>query len=137
MTTTTCRPFIGILTVLLLLFAGLSGINTAKAQDATVAADLEVWSGALDTGGGTLRLKLEIKHEDDKKTAVLISVDQGNVRIPVDVVAVADGKLTFDLSAINGGYEGTLNEAGDKATGTWSQNGVDLPLTMSKNAAGK
>lgn len=121
------------LTALLLLFTGFSGMNTANAQDAAETANMEVWSGTLDTGNGALRLKLEIKQEDDKKTAVLISVDQGNVRIPIDTISMTEGKLSFGLSAINGGFEGTLNDDKNTASGTWSQNGLDLPLELTKD----
>lgn len=112
-------------------------MNTANAQDAAASATMEVWSGTLDTGNGTLRLKLEIKQKDDKKTAVLISVDQGNVRIPIDTISMADNKLSFGLSAINGGFEGTFNDEKNAASGTWSQNGIDLPLELTKDKAGE
>jgi hypothetical protein len=38
----------------------------------------------------------------------------------------------MDVKAVQGGFKGTLNPAGDTITGQWSQRGNSLPLTLTK-----
>ena len=115
----------------------LSLTTAAQAQDADEATHMESWSGSLDAGGMVLRLKLEIEGKADARKAVLISVDQGNARIPVKTISFEDGKLSFTTPMVNGSYTGDLSESGNSASGTWSQNGVDLPLELTKDEAEK
>ena len=115
----------------------LSLTTAAQAQDADEATHMESWSGSLDAGGMVLRLKLEIEGKADARKAVLISVDQGNARIPVKTISFEDGKLSFTTPMVNGSYTGDLSETGNSASGTWSQNGVDLPLELTKDEAEK
>ena len=116
----------------------LSITPAAQAQDANETTHMESWSGSLDAGSGVkLRLKLEIEGKGDTRKAVLISVDQGNARIPVKTISFDDGKLSFTTPMVNGSYTGNLSDSGNSASGTWSQNGVDLPLELTKDEAEK
>ncbi len=102
----------------------------AHAQD--VSGD---WQGTLNTGMGDLRLVLHItKAADHAWTATLDSVDQGANGIPVKSVRLNDSKLSLDVAAVQGTYEGTLAADGKSITGTWSQ-GKDLPLVFKKATA--
>ncbi|MFK7846827.1 MAG: hypothetical protein AB8G77_16115 [Rhodothermales bacterium] len=128
-------PFVFVFIALIL---GTSGMQQASAQDETHEQVLEEWNGSLNTGSAVLRLKLEVeKKEEGKLKAVLISVDQGSPRIPVDEIMFEDNKLTFSTNSIGGSYSGTMNDAGNIAEGTWYQGGIELPLKLTKKEADK
>ncbi len=88
--------------------------------------------GSLKAGAAELRLLLHITETDGKLSATLDSIDQGAKGIPIDTVTFSDNKLAFASSAISGQYEGTYDAASQKFSGTWSQNGNDLPLSFEK-----
>lgn len=115
------------------LLAGATGEPAAAHDLAQPAADTEVWTGTLEVPGASLRLELHVTTNDDGTvTAQLFSLDQTDQAIPVNRVSVADGMLTFSVDVIAGSYEGTLNAAGDVATGAWSQSGMSLPLQLTR-----
>lgn len=63
------------------------------------------------------------------------SIDQGANGIPLSPVTVDGNKLHFEVSSINGSYDGTLD--GDTIKGAWSQNGNVLPLEFVRGDAEK
>jgi alpha-beta hydrolase superfamily lysophospholipase len=91
-----------------------------------------IWSGALDVNGIQLRLVLKIRHAAAGWVATLDSVDQNVHDIPVDTVTAAGDELKLTLGRINGSYAGRI--AGEKMTGTWTQNGQSWPLDLAKTA---
>jgi len=90
------------------------------------------WFGTLKAGGAELRLILHVKEADGKLSATLDSIDQGAKAIPIDTITFADNKLTFDSNVISGHYEGKYDAAKQMFSGTWSQNGNDLPLSLER-----
>src|SRR6476619_108671 len=87
------------------------------AQD--IAGD---WQGTLNTGMGELGLVIHItKAANGSLTATLDSVDQGANGIPVKSVTLKDSKLSLDVEAVHGTYEGTVAADGKSISGTWSQ----------------
>lgn len=112
-----------ILTLLTLTLAA----TFARAQDIT--GD---WQGTLDTGMGQLRLVLHItKAADNALKATLDSIDQGANGIPVNSVTIKDSKLSLDVSAVHGTYEGTVASDAKTISGTWSQE-KPLPLEFKR-----
>lgn len=108
-----------VLIFLMLLVAA----SLAQAQD--VAGD---WQGTLDTGMGQLRLVLHItKAADGSLTATLDSVDQNANGIPVKSATIKGSKLSLDVEAVHGTYDGTVSPDGKTIAGTWNQ-GKALPL---------
>jgi hypothetical protein len=98
------------------------------------------WLGTLDTGGAKLRgaakLRLLFKIEYSPSgvlTAKVDSLDQGARDIPVNTITVKDNTIRLELKAIQGVYDGTLDEAGKKMTGTWQQAGNSLPLALERH----
>lgn len=71
---------------------------------------------------------LHIQEADGKLTATLDSIDQGAKGIRIDSVSFAANKLTFESNMINGQYEGKYDAAKPAISGTWRQNGNELPL---------
>jgi hypothetical protein len=90
------------------------------------------WQGTLRPPGAELRLVLHIiEGGDGSLKATLDSVDQGANGIPVASVALKDSKLTLNVEAIHGTYEGTVNPDATEITGTWTQ-GQSFPLDFKR-----
>jgi fermentation-respiration switch protein FrsA (DUF1100 family) len=105
-------------------------VSCAVAQDIT--GD---WTGALDTGMGTLHLVLHVtKGPDGAFKATLDSVDQDANGIPVSSITLKDSKLSLGVDAVHGTYEGTVSADGKSISGTWSQ-GKSLPLEFKRAGA--
>jgi len=86
----------------------------------------------LNTGAGELRLVLHLtKASDGGLAAILDSVDQGANGIPVKSATLKGSKLSLDIEAVHGTYEGTVAADGNSISGTWSQ-GKALPLDFKR-----
>ena len=87
------------------------------------------WQGTLQTGMGELRLVLHITQAPDGSLkATLDSIDQPAANgIPVQAIALTNSKLSLDVAAVHGTYDGNVSADAKTITGTWSQ-GKDLPL---------
>jgi pimeloyl-ACP methyl ester carboxylesterase len=111
--------------LVILLIAAVS-----RAQDIT--GD---WQGTLDTGMGELRLVLHIsKAADGSLKATLDSVDQNANGIPASSVTLKDSKLSLDVTAVHGTYEGNVSADAKTISGIWNQ-GKDLPLEFKRATA--
>jgi hypothetical protein len=112
--------------------------QSAAAAQPSVVGD---WSGTLEAGPAKLRLLLHIKAaQDGTLTGALDSIDQGANGIPISTAAFKDGKLELSVAAVNGTYEGTLNQAATEITGTWTQGQaleLDFKRAQSETAAPK
>jgi len=96
------------------------------------------WEGTLDAGSQTLRLVLHIATYEDGMTAKLDSPDQNATGLPVTTITRDGAKLKFEMKQIAGGFEGAINQELNSISGTWTQGGGSLPLTLKrKNAAPK
>jgi pimeloyl-ACP methyl ester carboxylesterase len=134
------RRFSGLIAVWAAIAAFLLPSIQAAEPDARAAekkvvatSPVEIWEGALDTGGIKLRLLLKITAgEDQALTATLDSVDQGAKDLKVDSIERKDGQLRFTMKLLMAEYEGKLNEAGDEVTGEFKQAGAALPLDFKR-----
>jgi fermentation-respiration switch protein FrsA (DUF1100 family) len=116
----------------ILILAGLVvAASAGQAQD--IAGD---WQGTLSAGGAELRLVLHIsKAADDRLKATLDSIDQpGANEIPVNFITLKDSKLSLEVAAVHGTYEGKVAADGKTITGTWTQASA-LPLEFKRAAA--
>jgi hypothetical protein len=92
------------------------------------------WLGTLDTGSAKLRLTFKITQTySGVPTAKLDSLDQGARDIPVNAITVKDNTMRLEVKAVQGVYEGTLDQAGKKITGNWQQAGHSLPLILERH----
>ena len=109
----------------------LAATCVGLAQD--IAGD---WQGTLNAEGAELRLVLHLtKASDGSLKATLDSIDQpGANGIPVNSVTLKDSKLSLEVAAVHGTYEGKVAADGKTITGTWTQ-GQDLPLEFKRAAA--
>ncbi|WP_300530193.1 alpha/beta fold hydrolase [Maricaulis sp.] len=87
------------------------------------------WRGTLDVGSAQLRLDFVIEDTDGALSGYMISVDQGNARIPASAVDVEDGVLVVDLAMAQAGYRGTLTDNG-AIDGRFSQAGQAFDLDL-------
>lgn len=95
-----------------------------------------VWNGVLDAGGTQLHLRFNFtKNADGSITATVDSIDQGANGLPVASIARTGDTVKMDVKAVGGSYEGTLNKDASAMTGTWSQGGGSIPLTVQRNKA--
>jgi hypothetical protein len=106
----------------------LVAASLARAQD--IAGD---WQGTINADGEELRLVLHIsKAPDGGLKATLDSIDQpGGNGIPVNSVTLKDSKLSLDVTAVHGTYEGTVAADARTISGTWTQ-GAALPLEFKR-----
>ena len=116
----------GLLAAILFTVAFVHGADTA----ANLSAD---WQGTLNAGAVKLRVIFKITQAaDGGLSAVMYSIDQGTQAIPVDRVLRETESVAMEVNAVQGGFKGTLNAAGDTIAGQWSQRGNSLPLTLSR-----
>jgi hypothetical protein len=118
----------------LALLAALLTFSTVAFGAASTNSSIGNWLGTLDTGSAKLRLMFRITQTSSGAlTAKLDSLDQGARDIPVNSITVKDKALRLEVKAVQGVYDGTLDEAGKKITGTWQQAGHSLPLTLGRH----
>lgn len=115
-----------------LAWAGEPKVVVDKDNPAVAPEFLGTWEGALDAGGQTLRLILKLSNGETGAKGTLISVDQGGAEIPVSVIEQAGTKLKLTVRVVGGGYQAEINKEGTALSGTWSQAGNDMPLTLKK-----
>ena len=91
------------------------------------------WEGVLDVGAAKLRLVVKISKEKDGSLAgKMDSLDQGAIDLPLSSLTLEGNRLRFEMTAIGGAYDATLNEERSEATGKWSQSGNSWPLVLKR-----
>lgn len=94
------------------------------------------WQGAIDTGGGLLRIVVHIAQDIDSKLAASMdSPDQGATGIAVSSISFKQPDLHFEIERIGGSYDGKINQGSTEIAGNWKQGSASLPLTLKR--AGK
>jgi len=115
---------------------GEAKVELPKPSPPVTAEFLGTWEGTVNFGA-PLRLTLTISNGKAGAEAVLVSLDQGNANIPVTTITQKGTKLSLDVKAVGGGYEGEMNKEGTQIDGMWSQLGMSTPLVLKKAAAAK
>jgi uncharacterized protein len=92
------------------------------------------WQGSLKPSPVIeLRLVLEITNVNGGSLGgVMISVDQGNARIPVTTLTEKDGVVHLETRSIGGTFDGRLGADGSEMVGDWKQGGGVLPLVFKR-----
>ena len=115
------------------ILSNTTGIQAARATDASVPVVEGAWTGTLDAMGTKLRIVFRVaKNTDGSWKTLLDSPDQGAKDIPVSETVIKGDSLIFKSAAVMGTYEGLIQPDGKTALGTWKQGGVSFPLTLSK-----
>lgn len=95
------------------------------------------WEGVVESDGKVRRIVLKLSPAPDgTATATLISVDKGNLEIPVTAVRLQGKQLELLARAVGGTYRGTLGPSGEIA-GEWIEPTARLPLTFKRAATAK
>lgn len=96
-----------------------------------------VWTGTLKPPGASLRLEFHFSSEDDGYSGHLISLDQGRVKLDLDKIEWTKEKLSFKIPRINGSFSGKSKKGESAISGSFSQNGMNFPLKISKKDSSK
>lgn len=89
------------------------------------------WKGEIEAAPGMkLELIFHITQEGDQLQATMDIPMQGATGIPMETVTCEENQVTLALSAIGMTYKGVLKD--DAIEGTFSQQGMDLPLTLNR-----
>lgn len=91
------------------------------------------WGGELDVGAAQLRIEIVLDESDGSWSGELISVDQGNARVPATSVTVEGDRVIIELSAASARYEGTLTP-NSQLDGEFEQVGQTFELDMARMA---
>jgi len=117
-------------------------IPTAAGQEdrATDGQESTGWYGLMEAGDRQFRFYIQSPVKDSAKdvadgAAVLVSLDEGEARFPLQEFAVTDSQLTFKIRATGADYTGDLSEDGSTARGTWQQRGARIPLDFRRVAS--
>src|SRR5205085_9918781 len=93
-----------------------SGEADVKVPPASSALSKEfegTWEGSFTSGGKVRRIALKLTPAaDGTAKATLISVDKGNMEIPVTTVTLQGRQLELQARAVGGTYRGTLGAGG-------------------------
>jgi hypothetical protein len=129
-------------TIALLCALALACLMAASAADSTAETAKQqpvvgTWQGTLPNGmGGQIRVVLKVRQAaEGALTATMDSPDQNASEIPVAKITVDNGRVTLDVAAVGGSYDGTLDPAKNEIAGTWKQNGQTIPLLFKKDTA--
>ncbi len=92
------------------------------------------WRGSIKPMPGMeLRLDLELTADSaGKHEGVVISLDQGNTRIPVSSLTERAGAVRFETPAVGGTFEGKVSDDGSEIAGEWTQMGRSTPLVFKR-----
>jgi len=90
------------------------------------------WHGMIDMQGIKLSLTLHIMQDQNGYKATLDSPDQNAFKIPLDTLTLESNQVKFTFSQAGASYTGSVNKSFTLITGTFSQNGQDIPLKMQR-----
>ena len=107
---------------------------SAKKPPSAVASSEGTWQGALESNGMRFRLQLHVSHDTQGNlVAALDSIDQGINGFPATNVSQKGSAVHFDLPAVGGSYEGTLNAPKNAMSGTWTQGDNTAALSFARS----
>ena len=93
------------------------------------------WIGTLQVGSARLRIVFNVTADSAGTLwATLDSPDQGATGIPVSSAVLTGDSLKLAVLAVAGGYAGRIQAGDTVITGTWTQGGLSLPLTVRRSA---
>lgn len=93
-----------------------------------------LWQSALETRGMRLRYQLHVSHDTDGNLiAALDSLDQSVIGLPAIHVTLKESAFHFEIPAMAGTYDGTLNATKNALSGTWSQSGETATVDFKRS----
>ena len=110
----------------LLLLTALTG----RAQVNPTTTLIGSWSGQLVVGPMSLTLVLHLKQADGFVEVALDSPDQGAKNLSATKEFLSDDSIAIKLDYLNVTYRARLKDG--KLDGNFTQNGIEIPLVMSR-----
>ena len=108
---------------------GLVVISGGAAYAQNIAGN---WQGTL-RAGRELRTVIVISiAEGGGLKAVMYSIDQGTQGITANAITLQGETVRMSFASIGGTFEGKLSPNGASVSGTWTQGGNPLPLTLNR-----
>lgn len=104
--------------------------STSTAQD--IAGQ---WNGLLKIQGIQLRVVFNVVQTENGFSSTMDSPDQGAKGIPVTNTTFENPKIKFEVTNANIEYEGVFS--GDEIKGTFKQNGLEIPMNLSRKTIEK
>ena len=90
------------------------------------------WVATVERDGKSRRIGLKLAASSDGlANATLISIDRGNLEIPVQSVQIKSKELTLESRSVSGKFTGTLNPNGEIG-GQWFEGQNATPLTFKR-----
>lgn len=114
--------------IITLLLAFFAMMGRAQVQPTTEL--IGSWSGKLDLGVIKLTLVLHLEQADGYVVVTLDSPDQNAIGIGTFKEFLSDDSLAVKVEQLNLTYRARLKEG--KLDGTFSQNGLSIPLVMTR-----
>jgi hypothetical protein len=112
----------------LLFHRQAAGAAARKPTDAVFPVE-GLWQSALETHGMRLRFQLHVSHDTEGQLiGALDSLDQGVSGLPAINMQLKEAAFHFEIPAVAGVFDGTLNAAKNKLSGNWSQTGAEAKL---------
>jgi hypothetical protein len=108
---------------------------TGRAQVQSTTALLGTWSGKLNVGTVSLTLVLHLEQADGYVAITLDSPDQGAKGIATFKEYLSDDSLAIKVENLGMTYRAKLKDG--KLDGTFMQNGVSIPLVLTRGDVAK
>jgi len=119
--------------LILLITLGMTIFSPAQAGIYPAGEIEGIWQGTLRLSGMELGIIFTVSRNQDNTLSATYDVPEQNVKdAPVDKVFFIDRKVRLEIIPIDGVYEGTLTEDGEKIEGQWMQSSMTLPLVMER-----
>ena len=115
----------------LIVLAGVCGI-AAAADAPSISGD---WRGTVTFKGVDQHLAVHLKSAGSAWTGWMDAIDSGVKGIPLASIAAADGKVAFSIPNIGGKFGGVFDAKTGIIVGTWSQDGLNLSLSLHRPSA--
>ncbi len=95
------------------------------------------WQGSLKpVPVSELRLVLDITNNAGKFEGVMVSLDQGNARVPLQNLN-EEGGVNFEAPSVGGSFFGEMNTNQSEISGNWQQMGRSTMLVFKRLPPGK
>ena len=111
----------------------LAVLATSSIAAPTATSVIGDWSGAISTGGSSLRVVIHVTEDKDGALAGTIdSPDQGASGIALNSITFKAPALHFEIQKFGAAYDGTLTQDDSRIAGTWKQGSASLPLDLTR-----
>lgn len=113
--------------ILILAFFSMMALAQNPASDNTIVGS---WAGKLKLGTIELTIVVNFEQTDGEVKCTLDSPDQGAKGIPATTDFLSEDSVAVSVKTIRAAYRARRN--GEKLVGSFMQNGLSIPLTLTK-----